>query len=499
VAAAEEKDYSKRLTITWAVYSDSELSNINADDFAQMWGEKFNIEFEVIPMTAETWDEKVRLWTNGQDLPDVTQWQYNHADAASYVEQELIARLPDGWQARWPNLARAFDGTVAGPMLTDTFDGTYVLPRPIFANNKPTEILVSHQGIYMRKDWVTAIGEDPKPYYTVPELMELGRLLKEKDPGNIGDRLVIFGNGVNELPWYFVYPVSMYSMPGFEFFKDASGEYQWGPAQPETLLGLQYYEQAYREGLIHPEFYTNTVDSFQDLFYTAGITAMCQWAGMAQVALRFANNLQNNFGLSYDESLAFTFCVADDGHYTTVEAPNFWGALLLAPGLEKDVEKFERILDILDYSCTVEGQNGIRMGIEGTDWEVGPDGNPVILLEDGKTVLDVYYSIRPFFHNMYIVSDDFGLVNPAIPQRFRDMSRNQYELKFSLTTPESLGRIDWDVYFFDSDAKRRVNFNLREEYAALVVADGDMEAKWSAWVEEKMKLVQPVLDELNAM
>ena len=496
--ASEEKDYSKHLTITWAVYSDSEITNINADAFATMWGEKFNVEFEVIPMTAETWDEKVRIWANAMDLPDVTQWDYKHADGASYAEQELVAKLPDGWQDKWPNLAKAFEGTVAGPMLAEAFGGVYFLPRPIFANNKPTDILITHQGIYMRKDWVEAVGETPKDHYSVEELMDLARLIKDQDPGNIGDRLIPFGNGINELPWYFVYPVSSYSMRNFEFFKDANGQYQWGPAQPETLQGLKYYEQAYREGLIFSEFYSNTVDNFQELFYTAGITAMCQWAGMAQVALRFSNNIVNNLDLTR-EDLVFTFCVGDDGYYHTVEAPNFWGTLMLAPSLQKDMEKFERILDILDYSCTQEGQNGIRMGIEGTDWEFGEDGKPSILLEPGKTVLDVYYSIRPFFHNMYIVSDDFGLVNPAYPQMFRDMSYNQYQAKYSLTSSESLGRIDWDAYFFDSDAKRRTNFDLREEYAALVVADGDMEDKWNAWVEEKMRLVQPVLDELNAM
>jgi putative aldouronate transport system substrate-binding protein len=39
--------------------------------------------------------------------------------------------------------------------------------------------------------------------------------------------------------------------------------------------------------------------------------------------------------------------------------------------------------------------------------------------------------------------------------------------------------------------------NYGDEYAALIVKPGDIEANWKAWVEEKMPLIQPVLDELN--
>lgn len=39
--------------------------------------------------------------------------------------------------------------------------------------------------------------------------------------------------------------------------------------------------------------------------------------------------------------------------------------------------------------------------------------------------------------------------------------------------------------------------DLGDEYAKLILKDGDLEANWNAWVEEKMAVVQPVLDQLN--
>ena len=40
--------------------------------------------------------------------------------------------------------------------------------------------------------------------------------------------------------------------------------------------------------------------------------------------------------------------------------------------------------------------------------------------------------------------------------------------------------------------------DLADEYAKLILKDGNLEQNWRAWVAEKMAVVQPVLDQLNA-
>lgn len=491
-----ETNYDEKLTISWAVYGD-EFADLNSDDFAKMWNEKFNLEWDVISMSADTWAEKIRVWANALDLPDVAQWEYNHADAAGFVDQGLVKKLPDDWKTRWPNLAAAYEGTVVGPMLDEVFGGTYFLPRPTFASNKPTEVLHTHQSVYMRKDWLEAVGAEIKDAYTIDEFMDIARLVKEQDPGQVGDALVPIGNDETCLPYVFIYPLSTHSKTNETYYKDENGVYHWGPASEDTLEGLKYYQQAWEEGLIDPEFFAGDTN-YQEVFYTQGVSLACQAPGMAQVALRFANNFQTNLGVETEEWLHCATILDNEGRYHGVETANYWGALIFSPDI--DDATLERVLDVLDYSCTDQGQTEIRMGIEGVDWERDEDGNLVNLLPEDTTVLDKYYCIRPFYHNLYITSDDFGLVNPTYPQVFRDMSLTQYKTKESHATDETFDRIDWDVYFYDSDAMRRASsFNLEDEYAALVVADGDMETKWNAWVEEKMSIIQPVLDELNAM
>jgi len=489
-----QADYSERVSIEWVVWGDTAHPDFSECEFMLMWEEMFNVDIEMVGLPYDQWTSSLRIWANAGDLPDVAQFSYNHVDGAMWAEQGLVKRMPDTWRASWPNLASAYDRTVIGDVLDATFGGTYFLPRPIFNENQPVYPLVSHQGIYFRRDWLEAVGAPIQPTYTLDEFMEIARAIQEQDPGNLGDRMTVIHNDAGGLAWIFVYPMSTYSMNASEFFKGDDGQFHWGPAQPETLEGLRFFQQAWDEGLLHPEFFA--VSGHQDEFIVAGNVGIIQAPGMAVVANRFGNNFREHQDLEPEEWLHFAFIVQQDGVFTGPEAPNFWGALIMNPNID-DV-KFERVMDILDFSSTTEGQNIIRMGIPEVDWTFDDDDQLMNLLPEGGNVLDLHTSVRPFWHNLYIVSDDFGLINPAFPQIYRDMAFNAYVERIESASPTSIGRIDWDIWFFDSDARRRATVNLADEYTELILAPGDIEDKWNAWVEERMVTIQPVLDELNA-
>ena len=59
---------------------------------------------------------------------------------------------------------------------------------------------------------------------------------------------------------------------------------------------------------------------------------------------------------------------------------------------------------------------------------------------------------------------------------------------------------DWDLRFYTSPSRDRVSFIYPDEYAALILKEGDLEENWNAWVKEAMNTyIQPVLDEMNAL
>lgn len=490
--AADDKHH----VITYAV--DSTQTEVNDDEFTKIWLDKFNFEWEMVPMTFDNMAEKLRIWINTGDMPDFANWHYVHGEALAYAEDDLIRKLPDDWKTRWPNVAKAYDDTGVGEIMEEMFGGTYVLPKPIFSANKPLDVLLPHYGAYMRKDWMEAVGAPIKDYYTIEEFMQIARDIKAQDPGNVGSSLVAIEVPTSLLPWLFIYPNSTYSQTGSQYYKGEDGLYHWGPADQATLEGLKLYKQAYDEGLIHPEFYTlQTGQNGEQTFYSAGTAAINVAAGMSSVANRYATYMKANLNLTPEEDLHYAFTIGLDGKYHAPEVINFYTALIFSPDMPED--RFERLMDILDFSATEEGQRLIRMGIENVDWKWDENGEMVSLLEGGMQVSDKYYSIRPVYLSMYLLSDDFTLVSPAIPQQWRDMARNQYKLKESLSDETTIGRLDFDVYFYDSPAMRKATFDMPQEYAELVLMEGDIEENWNNWVKEKMNLVQPVLDELNAL
>lgn len=70
-------------------------------------------------------------------------------------------------------------------------------------------------------------------------------------------------------------------------------------------------------------------------------------------------------------------------------------------------------------------------------------------------------------------------------------------LEKSRTSAEVVTIDEWDFEFYSSRTKTQANMDLSEEYAQLILKEGDLETNWRNWVDEKMQLVQPLLDELN--
>ncbi|HHV95013.1 MAG TPA: ABC transporter substrate-binding protein [Clostridiaceae bacterium] len=430
-------------------------------------------------------------------MPDIAVFDYVHGDAKNFVEQGLIRRLPDNWKSRWKNVEVAYNNTGIGPALEEIFGGTYILPKPIFSSNKPTDPLVTHVNMVARLDWLKAIGAEIKDTYTTSEIIELARKIKEKDPGGLGDKLLPINGTYAQLSSMFVGGNSAHAMRASQFYKGEDNKYHWGPGEENVLLGLRLYQQAYREGLINPEFFNlNTSDVLQQ-FYTSCQTGIIRYNCQAMDFVRYNTELRKNLGINTDEDLAHTAVIlGEDGKFHAQEVTNFWTSIIFSPKIEE--EKFERIMDLYDYVCSDEGQLIVRLGFEGKDYTVNPDGSYNVLIPEGKTLTDIYPSHHPLYQNMMILSDDFTMVSPLYPKKYRDRSWELYQIK-ARYGKDTIKRIDWNVYFHDSPSSRKVNFDYEMEYAQLILMEGDIKDNWEKWKAEKAPLINPVLEELNAL
>lgn len=494
--------YEEHLTLSWLNAGITAGGDYSADDFGKYWLDTYNVDFDIIAATmdASDWDERLRVWINSGDMPDVAHAEYEFAELSTYAAQDLIYRLPDDWKERWPNLAATQDDVPSAAIAEEKLGGTYCLYRPVFSTNKPSERLSYHALLYLRKDWMESCNLELKDTYTPSELREIAKVFLEKDPGNVGSSLV--GMSIRTYDLAKLYPTTLFSEAcniGNGYYQDENGEYKWAPADPRTLEGLKLLQEMYQEGTIDPEFYNFNRYEGAQKFYVQGTSGITLEDGHA-ILITYVRNGLIGQGLDPDQVLHLAQLVGEDGRYHYREDANYWGQMIFNPDISD--EKFERAMDILDFCATEEGQNFVNMGFEGTDWERDADGNYVSLLDpsiqgNAISVMAGKYPSKASFFGSNILADDFSLVSPNYSNEVQDTVRYFYQLRDKLSDETTLLPREYEYEFLSSREKSQANMELSDEYAKLILKEGDLEANWKAWVEEKMKVVQPVLDQLN--
>lgn len=499
----EEGTYDTHVDLSW--YKEGITGheiNYDGDAFGQFWQDKFNVTIDLTAATMDSsdWTERLRIWINSGDMPDVAHWAFNYGELADYAAQDAVYRFPDDWKERWPNVAKTQSYVPGAAVAEEKLGGTYVLFRTIFANHRPSERLSYHALLYMRKDWMEACGVEIKETYSPSELVEIAEKFRDQDPGGLGSQLVPIS--IHTYDMLKLYPGTDFTpaMDGY-YYKDENGQFQWAPADERTLESLKKYQNLYTSGLLDPEFYTLTRYEGTEKFYIGGTAGIVLDDGMGyMIQSRMEDGLQKNLGLDPDEVLHIAQLVGEDGKYHYREDMNFYGSIIFSPNLTD--EEFERAMDILDFCSTEEGQEIINMGFEGEDWELDENGEYVSLLPNeitgnASSILGSKYPSADVFFGGIILGDDFQFVNPNYTKETRDIISHFYELRDELSDETTLLPRDYDLEFYSSRAKTQANMDLAGEYAQLILKEGDLETNWKNWVDEKMQLVQPLLDELN--
>lgn len=496
-----DKDFSERVTISYAsVQIDDTKNYYNSDEWCKWWGDKFNVEFEITSLTWDNWNENLRIWINAADMPDWCVWNYDHGDLANYVDQGLVKQLPDDWKTKFPNVAAAQDRCQLAGLDEELFGGTYVLVRPNYALNFPAEKVTDHISCYIRKDWAKAVGVEINSgdVITLPELYDLAAKLKEANPGNVEGDFYPITARTGYMSWLIQYNDAYSGVAATQkpYYIGEDGLYHWGGANETVGEALKMASDAYKAGLLHPEFYTMSDPDDVARFYSAGTSAITITEGMAYKMDEFATSMEKDLGLDFNEAVAVVAVAGADGLVHAQSSQNYWGANLFSPDIDDEV--LERILYMMDYSASVEGQEKIHYGIEGEDYVKNEDGTITRTLDLSVDLWDKY-AMLPVYVNMIVLSDDFQFENPAYSAENRAVCKALHEARAKNSTEESFPSVvDWTPILHSSMAVTMASMVYEDEYANLIVAEGDVMENWQKWVDEKMNLIQPVLDELNA-
>ena len=506
---AQVRVFENHVTITYSCPQVRLGMDYNTDcDYARWLFDKFNFTFEPTHVPWGEWINLHAMWIMSQDMPDVIVFNYmdtTHADAANFVDQGLIRRLPDDWKSRWPNLAMVFHSTNLGPRLEQEFGGTYFLPRARFffsLGEIMSNPLQDHWALRFRRDWFEAMGVEVRSTYTIPEVLDIARLIRDKDPGNMGENLVPLALRYGNAGHFFLFKNSTWWN---SYFIDDDGYYQWGPFCPSFEEGLMYWFTAWDEGLLSPEFFLLDHGQDLDLFRVTGRAGIFFGGAPTHDIMRAFQDFEANLGIDSWEAMGFATLLGANGLYHQRDLINFWGAVAFSPTADQEV--VERWLYLMDFTASRDGYPATQMGIPGVDWKWDDDGNLVSLVPFG-TLLEgtpgsgAKYPSLGHVLGSSILFDDLAFINPNIGQRYRDLGIQLYRDRFENSTRESFPYANWDLWMFDSPEFRRAGgISISQEMTNLIVnasSMNDLLASFHQWRENQMGIVQPALDQLNA-
>lgn len=490
-SAVAEAQAPVQFTIT-STHSNSAM-DYDKDELYDYISQKFNFAYEVWPVSKDSHDEKVRMWINGGTMPDVLCWRnFKYQEYVNYAEQGLLKALPEGWETTYPNLYAMYQA--CGIYNEMAVDGVYYgIPHATYYRFAGMEDpVVQHATLYYRKDWAKELGMEFGASITMSQLAEYLRGCIDKDPAGNGNTL-----GLSETPSAISNLFMMFSDFNYDqdpFYKDETG-YHWIMSNGRIATGVNMARDWYEKGLIDPDFYLLSLSDATANF-TSGLSAAMFGSCSIPSHYAFRSTFTESTGLSA-ENIGLAAIAGDDGVVQANQTDNYWSCTFFNPAM--DDATFARILEMMDWICTEEGELTVMMGIRGKAWDYDADGKIQILLEpdsEGKyqSSQDLYGSYQ-VFRALGAVADDYSFINPGYEKEVVD----QIMSVFAAKKQGKINTIDYAYKFFASDSKAEYSVDLANEITYLVITpDIDVQNEIDKFVEENRGIWEPVVNDLNA-
>lgn len=489
-AAMAESLEPVKFTIT-STHSNSDM-DYTSDALYQFIADKFQFAYEVYPVSKDSQSEKIRIWINGGTMPDVVCWRnFDYQEYLTYGEQGLLKELPEGWEETYPELYNMYKACGIYEQLA--IDGKYYgIPHSTyyrFANME--DPVVQHATLYYRKDWAEKLGFEFGAYVTMSDLAAYLRACIDNDMVGNGNTLGLSDNpgAINNLFGMF----SDYNYDQDAFYRDETG-YHWIMQNPNFAKGMEMGRQWYNEGLLDPDYYLLSMTEATANF-TSGLSAAMFESCSIPSNAAFRSTFEEGTGLSAD-NIGLAAIASDDGVVQANQTDNYWSLTMFSPDIDDAV--FERILQLIDWTCSEEGELTIMVGLKGEAWDYAADGSIQVLLqpdEKGKysSSQDLYNSFQ-VFRSLGVIADDYSFINPSYQKDVVE----QIQAIFAAKKQGKINKIDYDYKFFTSDSKADYSVDIESEMTYLIIkSDVDIQQEVDSFVEKNASIWQPVVDDLN--
>jgi ABC-type glycerol-3-phosphate transport system substrate-binding protein len=458
--------------------------------------DKFNVEFEFIPLTWGNYTDQQRMYMASGDGPDLMMMDISpklYTEYLSWVEGGMLKEYAN--LDKFPNMKATMDKMVTGKKF---FVDGKLYAWPAFMTNLDQYNYVGINGFYYRRDWAEKLGmAKPNDEYTWDEWIALVKAVLEKDPGGNGA-----GKTIGMMGKDYLFPknfgagsISPYLL---DYTKDASGKWVWGPTLPESLEAVKLVKDLYDQGLIWKDQPMIKASDPKEkgeagLLFSSAIDSLSPSSWKKTV---------DGWAAAHPEEdaqavKAVAIVSGPDGKFLTRQKSDQWSQQAMNANMSD--EKVERWMHMVDYMVSDEGINFIKYGIPGEDWET-KDGQVVVKwtkANDGSVVKPYTYG-SVWWQRAFVTADGIELTDPGYVGYFQDNINRMYK-KFNSDAGRII-KLNPDLAYYTGPAFSKTGTKETEIYQAIagMMVSKDIEKDWNAWVQSKMPEIQPVLDELNA-
>lgn len=347
----------------------------NDHNYVQRYLEqKFNIKIKNIRLDTIRWREQLNMLLATGEIPDIMPGVAVDSDMVEWVEQGIIASIPEEEIRRYmPRYVADFESVTDTVWNVGRFKGeNWGVPR--IWGNGTLGFLPAYN-----EDWLQTIGylEPPK---TLTELEDVLTKFAYNDPdgNNEHDTYGMTGRAKDSTNQMFNLVFSTFGINPYYYAVEEDGEIAYSGLSEETRQGLKLLNKWFEQGLIDPEFITDSNGEIRSKFVAEkiGVFDTGMWQHLYDDGYFGATVLEQGIDMVIGKPLVGSKGVAYSLSNGSVQAPLMFGAQL-----QNDPEKRARILQMLEFvGMEEEGFLTTVFGIEGVTYAF--DGEVAVYIEE---------------------------------------------------------------------------------------------------------------------
>lgn len=340
----------KPTTVTWMLPSDFQVNDkLVAKEIEKRTG--ITVDFQTTP--SSTFQDKLRVTVASGKLPDIFHG-LRPAELKKMGQQNAVVTISD-YADQLPNFKKLYIDE--NPWVVKSYgdENGKLYTWPIYNLNRD----VNHGFLY-RKDVFEQLGiqewTDTEGFYQA--LKKLKEAYPDSYPYASKTTVNVFKD------WAYGWGTGGASYPAY--FDEADGAWKFGPTQDAHKEMLDFMKKLYNEGLIDPEFITDTADSWTSKMTTDKSFVTFDWIGRLDLFYNQVKDQNPGYNLRYGNPVGPT------GNIRTLPKIDANFSIAVANNDNK-----EAAMKLLDYLTSPSGSELMTVGVEGVNFNWDENGKPV--------------------------------------------------------------------------------------------------------------------------